>query len=201
MKISGKWWLVFFYITAIFVITPYLPSLIQFASSQWSYEGSQRFVLTVEIIIALLILAMGIILLAYRKKRSALFFLLSIAGIFLMSFVLYFFLPNPYEFTHLPEYAILSLLIMRGLNKNRGHDPYSEEATAQRSQSRKKEENIKSGITKNYYFLSGALTGIIGTGDEIYQHFLPSRFFNWYDILLNILGGILGLLIFWGMKK
>lgn len=200
MKISGKWLLVFFYIIAIFIITPYLPNLIQFASSRWSSEGAKRFVLSVEIIIAFLILALGIILLFYRRKKSALFFFISIGGIFLTSFVLYLFLPNPYEFTHLPEYAILSILIMRALDKDRGNDPVRE-IIAGKGRSKEKEENIKSGMVKNSYFLSGMVTGIIGTGDEIYQHFLPNRFFTWYDIFLNTLGGILGLLIFWGMKK
>jgi len=45
------------------------------------------------------------------------------------------------------------------------------------------------------------VTGLIGTADEIYQYFLPNRYFTLYDIFLNILGGILGLLIFWGIKK
>ncbi len=200
MNISQKWLFVIIYTIALFIATPYLPNLIQYASSRWSYAGTRHFVLVVEIIIALLILAMGIILLVYRKKRSTLFFLLSMGGILLMSFALYLFLPNPYEFTHLPEYAILGILIMRALDKNRGNDPDSE-MIVRKGRSKKRRENIKSGIIKNSYFLSGLITGIIGTGDEIYQHFLPSRFFTWYDVFLNISGGILGLLIYWGMKK
>ena len=42
---------------------------------------------------------------------------------------------------------------------------------------------------------------MIGMGDEIYQHFLPGRFFTWYDVFLNFVGGILGLIVYWGLKK
>jgi len=61
MKISRKWTIIFFYPIAIFVITPYLPQLIQTASSRWSSAGVSRFVLVIEIAIALIIsiLAVG----------------------------------------------------------------------------------------------------------------------------------------------
>ncbi len=107
-----------------------------------------------------------------------------------MSFFIYQLIPNPYEFTHLPEYAILSMLIIWALDKKK-----------LRSTRAEKEKNIKSATIKNSYFLSGAGTGVIGIADEIYQYFLPNRFFTLYDIFLNILGGILGLLIFWRIKK
>lgn len=198
MNISGRWVSALLYVIAIFIITPYLPRLIQLASSRWSSETTNRFVLNVEIIIALLLFALGIIPLIYKKKRTALFFILSIGGIFLTSFVLYYFLPNPYEFTHLPEYAILSILIKRAFNKNKGRCWDSAREIGKRTE---KEETKKSGIMKNFYFLSGTITSVIGIGDEIYQHFLPGRVFTSYDIFLNTLGGILGLLIYWGMKK
>ncbi|HEB35593.1 hypothetical protein LCGC14_1100050 [marine sediment metagenome] len=189
MKTSGKWTIVCVYIIGIFVITPYLPQLIQAATSRWSRLDVSRFVLGVEIAIAFLILILALEFLIHRRKKSALF-LVSVGGIFLLSFVIYQFIPNPYEFTHLPEYAILSMLIIRALGKEKV-----------RSKSAEKEEKLKSVIIKNSYFLSAMATGIIGTGDEIYQYFLPNRFFTLYDISLNILGGILGLLIYWRIRK
>jgi len=146
-------------------------------------------VLGIEIAIALFILAIAAIYLIYRKKRSALF-LIYVGSIFLLSFIIYQFIPNPYEFTHLPEYAILSILIIWALDKEK-----------LKGTKAKKDNNKKLTIGKNPYFLSAMITGIIGTLDEIYQYFLPNRYFTWYDILLNILGGILGLLIFLGIKK
>jgi len=189
MKVSRRWAVVFFYAVGIFVVTPYLPQLISIASSRWSSSSVSRFVLVVEIAIALLILTLASIYLIYRKKRSALF-LIYVGGIFLLSFIIYQFIPNPYEFTHLPEYAILSMFIIWALDKKKPKSTRAE-----------KEKNTKSATIKNSYFLSGAGTGVIGIADEIYQYFLPNRFFTLYDILLNILGGILGLLIFWRIKK
>lgn len=189
MKVSRRWGAVCFYIIAIFVATPYLPQLIRFASSRWLSSSVSRFVLVVEIAIALLILTLATVFMIYRRKKSALF-LISVGSISLLSFFIYQLIPNPYEFTHLPEYAILSILIIWALDKNKLIRIGTQ-----------KEKNMKSPIIKNLYFLSGAGTGVIGIADEIYQYFLPNRFFTWYDIFLNILGGILGLLIFWGIKK
>ena len=138
---------------------------------------------------ALLILILAVWYLIHRRRKSALF-LVSVGGIFLLSFIIYQFIPNPYEFTHLPEYAILSILIIWALDKEK----------LKRTDA-KKEKNIRLTISKNPYFLSAFITGIIGSADEIYQYFLPNRYFTWYDIFLNILGGILGLLVFWGIKR
>ena len=115
MKTSGKWTIVCVYTIGMFVVTPYLPQLIQAATSRWSSSGVSRFVLGVEIAIALLILILALEFLIHRRKKSALF-LISVGGIFLLSFIIYQLIPNPYEFTHLPEYAILSMLIIRALD-------------------------------------------------------------------------------------
>ena len=189
MKSWGKWAIVCVYIIGIFVVTPYLPRLIRFASSRWSSSGVSRFVLGVEIAIALLTLTAAVGFIIHRRKKAAIF-LISVGGIFLLSFLIYQLIPNPYEFTHLPEYAILSMLIVRALDKAKIKSTGAE-----------KERNLKSLIIKNPYFLSAKVTGIIGTVDEIYQYFLPNRFFTLYDVFLNILGGILGLLVFWGIKR
>jgi VanZ family protein len=189
MKISARWVVVGAYTIGIFAATPFLPDLIRLASSRWSSNGVSRFVLSVEVSIALLFLILAGGLLINGKKRSFLF-LASIAGISLLSFILYQFLPNPYEFTHLPEYAVLSLLIVWAFNKTKWKTP-----------GLVKEKKLKYAVIKSSYFMSIFITGIVGTVDEIYQHFLPRRFFTVYDIFLNILGAILGVLIFWGIKR
>jgi len=189
MKITRKWTVVFFYTVAIFIVTPYLPQLISIASSRWASSSVSHFVLGVEIAIALIVLTLAVGFLIKKKKKSALF-LISVGSIFLLSFLIYQFIPNPYEFTHLPEYAILSMLLVWAL----GNKKVMRTST-------KKEKKLRLTISKNPYFLSAMITGLIGTVDEIYQYFLPNRYFTWYDILLNILGGILGLLIFWRIKR
>jgi len=186
---SVKWFIVCVYTIFLFVVTPYLPQLIQAATSQWSSSSVSRFVLGVEIAIALILLVFAVCFLTQKKKKAFLF-LISIGCILVLSFIIYQFIPNPYEFTHLPEYAVLSILIVWALEKKKKDGTIARE--------RKK---YKPKLIKNLYFQSGVITGIVGTIDEIYQHFLPNRHFTWYDILLNILGGILGLLIFWGIKR
>ncbi|MGB2763267.1 MAG: VanZ family protein [Candidatus Aminicenantaceae bacterium] len=189
MKTSGKWVIVCAYTIGLFIVTPYLPNLIQAATSRWTTSGVKYFVLGVEITIALLILTIAVRTLIYKKKKVALL-LISIGCIFLLYFIIYQFIPNPYEFTHLPEYAVLSMLLLWALTRDKRNSAGAEE--------RKK---LTPAIIINPYFMSGTLTGTIGTVDEIYQHFLPNRHFTWYDILLNILGGILGLLIIRGIKR
>lgn len=188
MKVPSRWAPVYIYTVGIFIVTPFLPNLIRFVSSQWSRSGASRFVLWTEIAIALFILVLCAGFLPHRKKKSAAF-LLSVGGIFLLSYISYRFIPNPYEFTHLPEYAVLSMLLVRALDKGKAHINLE------------KGGNLKSAIIKNPYVLSASITGIIGTGDEVYQYILPNRYFTVYDIFLNILGGILGLLIFWRIKR
>jgi len=173
-----RWLAVFIYTTGIFVVTPLLPDLIRAASSRWSSRGVSHFVLNVELFLAALVLVFSISLFFFRKNKSFLLFL-SLSGIFFLSFFIYQHLPNPYEFTHLPEYAILSVLVIRALDRKKSK---------------------MSRITRNSYLFSGFIAALIGTADEIYQYFLPNRFFTWYDVFLNSLGGILGLLVFWGAK-
>ncbi len=187
MKVLWRWIVVIAYTIGIFIVTPYLPQLIRVASSKWSSSGVSRFVLGVEIGSAVLILSIAIVFIV-RKKRKSAFFLISAAGIFLLSFCIYQLIPNPYEFTHLPEYAVLSMLLYWALNNP---TKYREEI----------KESIKPRIFKNTYFQSAAITGMVGSADEIYQFYLPNRAYTWYDIFLNILGGILGLLIIRGIKR
>jgi VanZ family protein len=175
---SAKWALVLIYTIGIFVFTPFLPALIRFASSRWSKTTASHFVLGVEIFLALLVFIIAFIF-AKLKRNKSLYFLLSYGGILLLSFVIYQFLPNPYEFTHLPEYAVLSALLINAMGK----------------------KERKSSVVRNPYLLSASMSGVIGFVDEIYQYFLPKRYFTIYDVFLNILGGILGALVFWGIRR
>jgi len=189
MKSSRKWGLVCSYTVGIFAISPYLPQLLRAATIRWSNSSVSHFVLGLEILIALLVLTLAFGFLIRRKKKSTIF-LISVGSIFLLSLVIYQFIPNPYEFTHLPEYAILSILVLRAIDSRKDRSPDT-----------KQEKNLQHVIFKNPYLLSGLITGTVGTADEVYQHFLPGRFYDWHDVFLNILGGILGLLIFWGTRR
>lgn len=182
-----RWILAGIYILGIFLVNPFLPGLIRLASSLWTRPKISRFVLVMELVIVLFLLCLSLFLLIKKQKKSVLL-IISLSGIFLLSLVLYQFLPNPYEFTHLPEYAILSMLLVRAYNNGKITNQV------------KGKWGSLIGV-KNYYFFSIMITSAVGTGDEIYQHFLPNRYFTWYDIFLNLLGGILGLLVYWGITK
>jgi len=69
MKFSGKWGIACAYTGGIFLITPYLPILIRFATSRWSRSGVSRFVLGAEIIIALFILTLAIDFYFIKEKN------------------------------------------------------------------------------------------------------------------------------------
>jgi len=47
---------------------------------------------------------------------------------------------------------------------------------------------------KSYYLVMGCI--LYGILDEIHQYFVPTRFFDVLDILCNIVGAILGVLIY-----
>jgi hypothetical protein len=204
------WLPVFLYTAGVFIVTPFLPDLIRAASSRWSSPGVSHFVLRAELFLAALVLAFSGFLLLRRKKRS-IFLVLSFSGVFFLSFFIYQYLPNPYEFTHLPEYAILGMLVIKALERK---DRRKADLIRNSKESIKRVGGVECGeenkvranritgmLVRNPYFLGGFITGIIGTVDEIYQYFLPNRSFTWYDIFLNALGGILGLLVFWGAKR
>ena len=45
------------------------------------------------------------------------------------------------------------------------------------------------------YVLTILLTSFLGWIDEVIQHYLPGRYFDWRDVLFNALGGILGIVL------
>lgn len=186
------------YTLSIFIFTPYLPRFIQIASVRWKGSSVSNFVLNVEITIALFLIFLALAILFKYKRKKGIVLLVSSGAIIILSFIIYRFLPNPYEFTHLPEYAVLSYLLVLALKEG-------EEKTKKKISNARLESNNGKGrkirVINTAYFLSGSITTIIGAFDEIYQYFLPHRFFTWYDIILNTIGGVLGILIYWEVKE
>ena len=140
-----------------------------------------HFVLGVEIFLGgLLLFIAGSVFFFNRRKFLPVVFITF--GIIASAILFYFIIPNPYELTHLPEYAFLSILILKAIEGQR--------------------EKGKEKPNYTYcYFQSAVITGAIGVIDELYQGMLPQRYFNWYDILLNLLGSFLGLIIFFGIRR
>jgi ABC-type xylose transport system permease subunit len=172
---------VYGYLLIILIATPYLPLLIRWASSRWPAESISGFVLGVEVCIGILLIVSAGAILSYNRRKFPSFILI-IGGLIAFSSLFYLIIPNPYELTHLPEYAILGMLILY--------------AVKGRDRRRREKEN------ETYlYFRSAMITGVLGTIDELYQGILPLRYFTWYDVFLNGIGGLLGLTIFWGIVR
>lgn len=182
--LTSRWLAVYGYLLIVLIATPYLPLLIQWASSRWSAGSVPRFVLGVEIFLGILLaISAGAIFFHNRRKFRS--FVLMIGGLIAFASLFYLVIPNPYELTHLPEYAILGVLILHAI---------------------KERERRGSGImpsvqSNRAYVRSAMITSALGTIDELYQGILPLRYFAWRDLVLNGLGGILGLTIVWALTR
>lgn len=146
--------------------------------------------------ILLLVLAGGVFV--YNRRRFLRFMLItggSIAGASLF----YRIIPNPYELTHLPEYGVLSVLIVRAIRVGEGTNRV--QCTERHYSTVLRQRRTERSGANLLYFRSAVFTTALGTVDELYQGLLLGRSFIWYDILLNGLGGVLGLMIVWGMSR
>ncbi len=169
------------YLVILLIATPYLPLLINRADSYWSRETVLHFVFAAEVSIGLMLVVFLSMVFIYNRSKFPLAVSVT-AGLVLTAASFYFIIPNPYELTHIPEYALLGILISRTVRYMRALGKV----------------NFGEGTA---FIASAAITGVIGALDEIYQGFLPARYFTWYDIFLNALGGILGITVLWGLSK
>ncbi|MAG52723.1 MAG: hypothetical protein CMH62_02055 [Nanoarchaeota archaeon] len=76
---------------------------------------------------------------------------------------------------HSAEYFILALLVFRG--------------------------SITSKFRKNSVLITILISGLYGFSDEVHQYFVPGRTFSFGDILFDLLGIIIGVLIYKFFKK
>ena len=178
---TWRWLAVYGYLFVVLIATPYLPLLIQWTSSKWNPASTSSFVLAVEISLGvLLLISAGAIFFYNRRKFPS--FVPIIGGFIAFASLFYLIIPNPYELSHLPEYGVLGILILHAVKAE--------------------DERRREKVNESYfYFRSAMFTGLLGTIDELYQGILPLRYFTWYDIFLNGIGGLLGLTIFWGIAR
>ena len=228
--LTPRWLAVYGYLLIVLIATPYLPLLIQWASSRWSAGSISGFVLGVEISLGvLLIVSAGVIFFHNRRKFPS--FALIIGGLIAFASLFYLVIPNPYKLTHLPEYAILGVLILHALKEKGGRTREKVNETYFYPVRMSPSENtsmlcktlfrfftllnfpmgtlfnrVNTGImalvkSNRVYLRSAMITGVLGTIDELYQGILPLRYFAWRDIVMNGLGGLLGLTIFWALTR
>jgi len=198
---TPRWLAVYGYLLIVMIATPYLPLLIQWASSRWSAGSISGFVLGVEISIGVLLIFSAGAIFFYNRLRFP-SFVLTIGGLIAFASLFYLIVPNPYKLTHLPEYAILGVLVLRAIKGGEGRKREKVNETYIYPVRR-----LSSSVQRWYgreswvYLQSAMITSVLGTIDELYQGVLPLRFFGWRDIFLNGLGGLLGLTIFWGISR
>ena len=204
--------MVYVYLLVILIATPCLPLLIRWASSRWQAGSISGFVVGVEIFLGALLLFLAGGVFFFNRQRFPSFILI-IGGIIISAILFYLIIPNPYELTHLPEYAILSILIMKAIKGVKGKEKINNTNIYSVRRISSSDQRWYRGswfwnrfktlpkISNRVYFRSAAITGALGAVDEIYQGLLPLRYFTWYDILLNVIGGLLGLTILWGIIR
>ena len=177
-SLNIRWLLVYGYVGVLFGVTPWLPGLIKWAGSIWSDEAVRHSVLIVEVVLGalLMVLAGGLF---FGNRRRFLPFVLVVVGIMAMGYGFYCIVPNPYELIHLPEYAVLTILLFMAVRGSFG----------------------KSMPNRRLYFVVGGIAMGISAADELFQGILPNRFFGWRDFGLNGLGVVLGLMVVWAWME
>ena len=166
-SLTPRWLLVGVYVVLLFLFLPFTPRLVVVIQEEISRS------LFSILVSAAIIITSGAFLyfLAFRSKKHILRAVL-LAGLILVVFcgsiVL---LENPVERTHLIEYGILGGLLFWALG-----------------------ESFKG--PRLILYAVGISFGI-GYIDEVVQWLLPNRYYDIHDIVLNGLGGGLGVLTVW----
>jgi VanZ family protein len=88
---------------------------------------------------------------------------------------------------HLTEYAVLALLLWRAIRQTGGKNP---RLTAVPERSAGGWKWAEAGLALAVVFLYGA-------SDEIHQAFVPNRTAQFSDVLVDTLGGAIGLVALW----
>ena len=138
--------------------------------------------LTEEGAIKWTLLLLLVTVIAIAKTRSAVAF--SKVGVGFISAILVavlaylwfvFFHPTPAVGVHLLEYGVLAILIFRAVSLDRAPRPA--------------------------VIITLALVVALGWFDEVIQYFLPDRYYDLSDVVINGVGGVLGLLCILGYRR
>lgn len=172
-----QWSSVIIYVSVIFILTPFLPVLVE-TTAHFLNMSIQEFTLWLRnIILAAIILSFLAIMISHeRYKQQSAYVALMIISVWGAMLVRGF--GAPVEATHFLEYGGLSILIFCKLRNN----------------------HIKMRSAP-LYVAAALLTLGVGVLDEIYQGWLPNRYFDVNDIITNGSSGILGLIYVWGVMR
>lgn len=165
MTKTARWYFLlivtWLYVAAIFAVLPMTPDLVK-AIGQIVPVGT-----LVNSGIVLLVVA-GYIVSIYLRPGEKLRILIPFLLLTVFFGLVFSLIRIPVERIHIPEYAVLSVLFFRLLERDH--------------------------TKPDACLLSFLLTATVGMVDESIQLILPNRYFDWRDIWLNVLGGFSGLL-------
>jgi len=122
-----------------------------------------------------LILAMITYYIAFRVRWKKVSSYLLFFGIAVCYVAILFWLKMPEERIHLIQYGVLACLAVRALRLD-----------------------MPPLVS---YGIAFVLTSILGLVDEMIQHILPNRYFDWKDVRLNAISAGLGLFLRMSIKK
>ncbi len=172
-----EWLSVAIYLLAIFALTPFLPQLVEFVAELLRVPVELFTIWLRNIIIAGLILFLtAFMIYEGRYKQQSTYVALGI--IFVWGAILVNNFGAPAEATHLLEYGGLAVLLFYKF--------------------RRRYVKIRSAPL---YLAAAILTLAVGILDELYQGWLPNRYYDLNDIITNASSGILGLVYVWGVMR
>jgi hypothetical membrane protein len=175
---SIRLWLpVFSYILLIFCLTPFLPQFTEYTAQLLAVPLPLFTVWIRNIIVA----GLGVFLIAFmvykrRYKQQSTYVALVI--IYAWGALLVNNFGAPAEATHLLEYGGLAVLCFSRL--------------------RRYYRRMRSAPL---YLVAAILAIWVGILDELYQGWLPNRYYDLNDIITNASSGILGLIYVWGVLR
>ncbi len=171
------WCPIFIYVCVIFLTTPILPDIVRFLASilGLSLKELLQYLKWTIIIGGSVFIIAHIIL---NQRHTYLRTYLTLGVVFGVGYLLVSNFASPAEATHLLEYGGLSIFSFFRLSK------LYPEAKPSR-----------------LYLWSGLLTLAVGVADEIYQGWLPNRYYDFNDIITNVVSGLLGLIYLEGIVR
>jgi hypothetical protein len=171
------WFPITTYILIIFALTPFLPEVTEWAANLLNLPLNQFDIwLRNSIITGLALFLVAFMIYEGRYRQQSTYVALGI--IFAGGAMLVGNFEAPVEATHLLEYGGLAVLTFYKLRHH-----YTEVRSAP------------------LYLAAALLTLAVGILDELYQGWLPNRYYDINDIITNGGSGILGLIYVWGVMR
>ncbi len=113
-----------------------------------------------------------VVLLISKRSLKNLYFLIP-CGI--IAFLIMRFVSNPNKHIHIPEYVLMTWLLLAALSKDHKG--------------------------KGIFILIFIYASLLGVVDELEQGIHPSRFYGWSDMLVNSASALIGVFTIMGLKK